>query len=56
MLFVQAGVPSIAFTSEFSSELMATVTHTPMDRPELIEGQRLVQVAHALDALVRSLA
>lgn len=50
MLFVQAGVPSIAFTSELASELMSTVTHTPLDRPELVE------VAHALDALVRSLA
>jgi aminopeptidase YwaD len=56
MLFVQAGVPSIAFTSELASELMSTVTHTPLDRPELVEGRKLVEVAHALDALVRSLA
>jgi aminopeptidase YwaD len=56
MIFVHAGVPSIAFASELASELMRTVTHTPLDRPELVEGQKLVQVARALDALVRSLA
>ncbi|MFO7741583.1 MAG: M28 family peptidase [Anaerolineae bacterium] len=56
MLFVQAGVPAVAFTSELASELMRTVTHTPLDRPELIEARQLVEVARTLDVLVRALS
>lgn len=52
MIFVQAGVPSIAITSELTSELMTTVTHTALDRPEIVESQKLVEVARALDALI----
>ncbi|MGB3715880.1 MAG: M28 family peptidase, partial [Candidatus Promineifilaceae bacterium] len=52
MIFVQSGVPSIAFTAELMPELMATVTHTPADRPELVDPQRLVEVARALESLV----
>ncbi|MEA3376188.1 MAG: M28 family peptidase, partial [Chloroflexota bacterium] len=56
MLFVQAGVPAVAFTSELASELMRTVTHTPLDRPEVIEARQLVEVARTLDVLVRALS
>ena len=52
MIFVQRGVPSIAFTAELMPELMATVTHTPADRPELVDPQRLVEVTRALESLV----
>jgi aminopeptidase YwaD len=55
MIFVQAGVPSIAFTSELAWELMRTVTHTPQDKPGLIDGRKLFEVARALDGLVRSM-
>jgi len=53
MVFVQAGVPSIAFTSELSAELMRTVTHTALDRPEIVDDRKLVEVARALEQLVR---
>jgi aminopeptidase YwaD len=56
MIFVQAGVPSIAFTSELSAEMMRTVTHTALDRPEVVEGQKLVELARALDSLIDYLA
>jgi aminopeptidase YwaD len=54
MIFVQSRVPSVAFTSEYSPELMKTVTHTSLDTPDLIDCTRLVELAAALDALVRS--
>jgi hypothetical protein len=56
MLFVQASVRPIAFNSVLAPELLATVTYTPLDRHESVEGRKLVQVAHALDAPVRSLS
>ena len=55
MIFVQDRVPSIAFTSENMPELMRTVTHTPLDTPDIIDPHKLVEVAQSLDALIRSL-
>ena len=55
MLFVQNGVPSVAFTSECMPELMKTVTHTPLDTPDLIDCHKLAEVAEALTALARAL-
>lgn len=54
MIFVQNQVPSVAFTSECMMELMRTVTHTSSDTPDIIDCQRLVEVAKSLNALVRS--
>ena len=55
MIFVQSGVPSLAFTSECMAELMRTVTHTSADTPDIIDGHKLVEIAESLNALVRSL-
>ncbi len=55
MILVQNQVPAIAFTAEWMPELMKTVTHTAADTPDLIDNRKLVEVAAALDALVRSL-
>jgi aminopeptidase YwaD len=52
MIFVQAEVPSIAITSELTGEMMRTVTHTALDRPEIVEARKLVEVAHTLDVLI----
>ncbi len=54
MIFVQSQVPSIAFTAEYMPELMRTVTHTSSDTPEIIDCQKLVEVAASLNELVRS--
>ncbi len=54
MIFVQSRVPAVAFTSECMHELMATVTHTSADTPDIIDCQKLVEVAESLNALVRS--
>jgi hypothetical protein len=55
MIFVMNQVPAIAFTAELMPELMRTVTHTAADTPDLIDSRKLVEVAAALNALVRSL-
>ena len=54
MIFVQNQVPSVAFTSECMMELMRTVTHTSSDTPDIIDCQKLVEVAKSLNALMRS--
>ncbi len=55
MIFVQGGVPCLAFTSEHAQELMRTVHHTSSDTPDIVECERLVELASALDGLVRAL-
>lgn len=54
MVFVQNQVPALAITSEFMTELMKTVTHTSLDTPENIDCHKLVELAEALNALIRS--
>jgi len=54
MIFVQKGVPSIAVTSERMPELMATVTHTKRDTPDVVDCAKLVEVASAIRRLVGS--
>ena len=53
MIFVQQGIPALAFTAELMPELMRTVTHTRRDTPELVDPARLVELARALEALIR---
>ena len=48
MIFVQRGKAAIAFTSEKISELMANVTHTWRDIPDIIDSLKLVEAALAL--------
>jgi aminopeptidase YwaD len=55
MIFVQSGIPSLAFTAECMPELMRTVTHTSSDTPDIIDCRKLVEVAESLNALLRSL-
>jgi aminopeptidase YwaD len=55
MIFVQQGLPAIAFSTERMEELMSTVAHTAADVPQIVDCERLVELAHALDALVEEL-
>lgn len=52
IIFVQKGIPSLAFTSEMLSELMETITHTEKDTPDIVESAKLVELAEALGGLV----
>jgi hypothetical protein len=46
--------PALAITSELLRELMREITHTPNDRPEIVDTAKLVTVALALrDLLLR---
>lgn len=55
MIFVQNKKPAIAFTSEKVSELMATITHSPKDTPDIVDCGKLVEVANSLNELVKSI-
>jgi aminopeptidase YwaD len=52
MIFVRNNKPAIAFTSEKVAELMADITHSPQDTPDLVDCEKLVELAHALHDLV----
>jgi aminopeptidase YwaD len=53
-LFVQNGRPALAFTSAEFGPLWAEISHTPRDRPELVDPAKLVALARALhDLLLR---
>jgi aminopeptidase YwaD len=53
-LFLMNQRPALAITSELLAELMADYTHTPRDRPEIVDTGKLVMVASALhDLLMR---
>jgi aminopeptidase YwaD len=51
-LFLLNQRPALALTSDRLTELMAEITHTPQDRPEIINSTKLVTVALALHDLL----
>lgn len=51
-LFLMNQIPALAITSERLTELMAEITHTPRDRPEIVDTGRLIIVALALRDLL----
>jgi aminopeptidase YwaD len=52
MIFVQSGKAAMAMTAERMSELMATITHTARDVPEIVDCRKLVEVAQALRSFI----
>ena len=52
MIFAMQGKAAIAFTTEMVLKMMATVTHTPKDTPDLIDCSKLVETARALASLI----
>ncbi len=53
MIFVQQGVPAIVFASESMQDFMMRFTHTSLDTPEIVDCEKLVEAAKAVDALIR---
>jgi len=51
-LFLMNQRPALAITSELLMELMREITHTPKDRPEIVEPTKLVHLAFALRDLL----
>ena len=56
-IFVQNGCPAIAVTSEWFSSNMESqdVTHTPKDNLGIVDAGKVVEIAEALNVLVRQL-
>jgi len=52
MIFVQKGIPAIAFTAEKMRDLMAKITHTQKFTAELVDYAKLVEIASALKELI----
>lgn len=48
MIFVQKGIPAIAVTAENMTELMAEITHTEKDTPEIVDCEKLLELATAV--------
>ena len=55
MLFVMNQTPAMAITSEPLVEVETSITHTPKDRPDLVDCDKLVHVALALRDLLLAL-
>jgi aminopeptidase YwaD len=47
-MFVQQGVPAVAFISENSEYLMRKIIHTRRDRVELVDSAKLAELASAV--------
>jgi aminopeptidase YwaD len=50
-LFLMNGRPALALTSELVGELMTEIVHTDKDRPEIIDPEKVVKTALALNQL-----
>lgn len=55
MLFVQYGVPALAFTSDAFDDLWNRIAHTAGDRPELVDANKIAGLALALHELILKL-
>jgi len=55
MIFVQKGKPALALTSEKMQELMAAITHTEKDTPNIIDTAKLVETARVLKDVIINL-
>ncbi len=55
-IFVQAGVPALAFTTADFANVWAHIAHTAADTPELVDCDALVSLAHAIRAVITALA
>jgi aminopeptidase YwaD len=55
MLFLVNQRPALALTSERMTQLLAEITHTPKDSPEVVDGTKLADIALALHSLLARL-
>ena len=54
MIFVQKGKPAISMTSEKMPELIASITHTSKDTPDMVDCEKLVEAASALRDFIQA--
>jgi len=56
-IFLQYGVPAIAVSSKWFIDNIADqdITHTPKDNIEIVDCNKIVEISHALNDLIRSI-
>ena len=56
-IFIQYGRPALAATSQWFADHIdsQTITHTPEDKPEIVDCQKLIELAQTLNTLIRKL-
>ena len=54
-IFIANGVPAMAVTEESFAELLAEITHSEKDTPEIVDPVKLIQNAEALADLIHRL-
>jgi aminopeptidase YwaD len=54
-IFIQNGRPAVAITSDNLMELSTNITHTPKDHPELVDVEKLIQIATSLKDVIFAL-
>jgi aminopeptidase YwaD len=54
-MFIQNGCPAVAVSSQWFTDHIDSqeITHTPKDNFEIVDTHKLVEIAHALDMLIR---
>ena len=56
-IFIQQGIPAIAVSSKWFVDNISEqeITHTPKDNTDIVDCNKLAEIARALDSLVRSI-
>ena len=56
-IFIQSGVPAIAVSSNWFTDNISVqdLTHTPKDKPEIVDCSKLVEISLALNSLILQL-
>ena len=55
-IFIQQGVPALAVSSDWFIRNIATqtITHTPADHPDIVNHERVVEIAEAILAFIQA--
>lgn len=54
-IFIANGIPAMAITEESFAELLAEITHTEKDTPDIVDPLKLIENAEALAAIIHML-
>ena len=54
-IFIANGIPAMAITEESFTELLAEITHTEKDTPEIVDPLKLIENAETLAAIIHML-
>jgi aminopeptidase YwaD len=56
-IFIQSGCPAMAVSSRWFTDHIDNqdITHTPKDNIDIVSGDKLVEIAQALDLFIKQL-